>query len=116
MTPDIADPLGRQDEAFAYRAFISYSHRDKALTQWLHRELESYRIPAKLAGKITGVGVVPRRLRPIFRDREELPASGDLSAELSAALRQSMFLVVICSPAAARARWVNEEIIQFKRT
>ena len=42
--------------------------------------VESYRIPPKLVGKATGVGEVPRRLRPIFRDREELPASGDLSA------------------------------------
>ncbi|HZZ68679.1 MAG TPA: toll/interleukin-1 receptor domain-containing protein [Phenylobacterium sp.] len=115
MTSDSAEPLGRQDEAYAYRAFISYSHRDKKLAQWLHRELESYRIPAKLVGKVTGVGAVPRRLRPIFRDREELPASGDLSAELSNALRQSMFLLVICSPASARSRWVNEEILQFKR-
>ena len=115
MTLDTADPLGRKDGAYAYRAFISYSHRDKALTRWLHRELESYRIPAKLVGKVTGVGMVPRRLRPIFRDREELPASGDLSAELSTALRQSMFLVVICSPASAKSRWVDEEILQFKR-
>ena len=115
MTPDAADPLSRQEETYAYRAFISYSHRDKELARWLHRELESYRIPAKLVGKVTGVGVVPRRLRPIFRDREELPASGDLSAELSEALRQSQFLVVICSPASAKSRWVNEEILQFKR-
>ncbi|MBS0333762.1 MAG: toll/interleukin-1 receptor domain-containing protein [Proteobacteria bacterium] len=115
MTPDKAETLGRQDEAYAYRAFISYSHRDKTLAQWLHREVESYRIPAKLVGRETSVGKVPRRLRPIFRDREELPASGDLSAELSNALRQSMFLVVICSPASAKSRWVNEEILQFKR-
>ncbi|WP_296600364.1 toll/interleukin-1 receptor domain-containing protein [Phenylobacterium sp.] len=115
MTPDDAEPHDRQDGAYAYRAFISYSHRDKDLAQWLHRQVESYRIPAKLTGRFTAVGKVPRRLRPIFRDREELPASGDLSAELSAALRQSMFLVVICSPAAARSRWVNEEILQFKR-
>src|ERR1700748_1291773 len=115
MSPDIADPLGRQDEAFAYRAFISYSHRDTALTQGRPLDLKPYRIPAKLAGKITGVGAVPRRLRPIFRDREELPASGDLSAQVSAASRQSMCLVVSCSPASARSRWVNEEILQFKR-
>ncbi len=102
-------------EGFAYRAFLSYSHSDQALAKRLHREVESYRIPAKLVGKATVVGKVPRRLRPIFRDREELPASGDLSAELTAALRQSMFLVVICSPAAARSRWVNEEVMQFKR-
>jgi len=115
MTPGDAEAHDRQDEAYAYRAFISYSHRDKDLAQWLHRQVEAYRIPEKLVGKVTGVGKVPRRLRPIFRDREELPASGDLSAELSAALRQSMFLVVICSPASAKSRWVNEEILQFKR-
>ena len=102
-------------EGFAYRAFLSYSHSDKDVAKRLHREVESYRIPPKLVGKLTSVGKVPRRLRPIFRDREELPASGDLSAELSAALRQSMFLVIICSPASARSRWVNEEILQYKR-
>lgn len=115
MTPGDADPLDPKDGDFAYRAFISYSHRDKDVAKWLHRRVEAYRIPAKLTGRVTTVGEVPRRLRPIFRDREELPASGDLSAELTAALRHSMFLVVICSPAAARSRWVNEEILQFKR-
>jgi tetratricopeptide (TPR) repeat protein len=115
MTPDEPEPQGPLDGAYAYRAFISYSHKDQDLAKRLHRAVESYRIPAKLIGKVTGVGKVPRRLRPIFRDREELPASGDLSAELSAALAQSQFLVVVCSPAAARSRWVNEEILQFKR-
>jgi len=115
MTPGDAETHDRQDGAYAYRAFISYSHRDKDLAQRLHRAVESYRIPSKLVGKVTAVGKTPSRLRPIFRDREELPASGDLSAELSAALRQSMFLVVICSPASAKSRWVNEEILQFKR-
>lgn len=61
------------------------------------------------------MGPAPRRLAPIFRDRDELPASGDLGAELTAALRNSMFLVVICSPASARSRWVGEEILAFKR-
>ncbi|MEW5686081.1 MAG: tetratricopeptide repeat protein [Pseudomonadota bacterium] len=115
MTPDDADPRDNPERAFTYRAFVSYSHKDKDLAQRLHREVESYRIPAKLVGRQTAVGKVPRRLRPLFRDREELPASGDLSAELTAALRQSMFLVVICSPASAKSRWVNEEILQFKR-
>lgn len=115
MTRGDAEPLDRQDGAFAYRAFISYSHRDKDLAQRLHRAVEAYRIPAKLVGRVTALGETPRRLRPIFRDREELPASGDLTSELSAALRQSQFLVVICSPAAAASRWVNEEILQFKR-
>lgn len=115
MTPADTESEVRTDATYAYRAFISYSHRDKEIAQKLHRAIESYRIPSKLVGKTTAVGPAPKRLRPIFRDREELPASGDLSAELSAALRQSMFLLVICSPAAANSRWVNEEIVQFKR-
>jgi tetratricopeptide (TPR) repeat protein len=98
-----------------YRAFISYSHRDKAVADWLHRTLETYRIPRRLVGSTTAVGVVPRRLTPIFRDRDELSAAHDLGGELTAALRDSLFLLVVCSPASARSRWVNEEILAFKR-
>lgn len=114
MTPADTDFQAGSDSSYAYRAFISYSHRDKEIAQRLHRAIESYRIPSKLVGRQTAVGRAPSRLRPIFRDREELPASGDLSAELTAALRQSMFLLVVCSPASAKSRWVNEEIKQFK--
>lgn len=98
-----------------YRAFISYSHADKAVAQQLHRAVESYRIPSKLVGRATSVGLVPRRLSPIFRDREELPASADLGAELSAALRSSLFLIAICSRRSAKSTWVDQEILQFKR-
>ncbi len=68
-----------------------------------------------MVGLDTAVGPVPRRLSPIFRDRDELPASGNLGAELTGALRESRFLVVLCSPAAARSRWVDEEVVTFKR-
>ncbi|TRW15243.1 tetratricopeptide repeat protein [Glacieibacterium frigidum] len=98
-----------------YRAFISYSHRDKTVAAWLHRAIETYRIPRKLVGRETPVGPVPRRVAPIFRDRDELPASGDLGAELRSALENALFLVVICSPASAKSHWVNEEILAFKR-
>ena len=97
-----------------YRAFISYSHSDKAIASWLHKTLEQYRMPKKLIGCQTPLGLVPARLSPIFRDQDELPASGNLGAELQSALTRSLFLVVICSPASARSRWVNEEIRQFK--
>lgn len=100
---------------YAYRAFISYSHRDQAFVKRLHRVLESYRLPPKLVGKTTPIGKVSRKLGRVFRDREELPASADLGGELREAIRQSMFLIVICSPASARSEWVNQEILQFKR-
>jgi tetratricopeptide (TPR) repeat protein len=58
---------------------------------------------------------VPRRLHPVFRDREELPSATDLGAIISEALRASGCQIVICSPNSARSRWVNEEILAFKR-
>ncbi|AIF45968.1 toll/interleukin-1 receptor domain-containing protein [Dyella japonica] len=98
-----------------YRAFISYSHQDKAWADWLHKALENYRVPRRLVGKTTTAGVVPRRLVPIFRDRDELASATDLGRKVNEALAVSANLVVICSPASARSRWVNEEVMAFKR-
>ena len=103
------------DSRFSYRAFLSYSHADKAWADWLHRRLETYRLPAAMVGRESPSGPIPARLAPIFRDRDELAAATDLSTEIDAALAQSMFLVVVCSPAAARSRWIDEEIAAFKR-
>ena len=99
-----------------YYAFLSYSHKDKELADWLHRELEKFRVPQSLAGKLTANGVVPRRLTPIFRDQHDLSAADDLAVEIQAALAASQFLVVLCSPIAAKSRWMNLEIESFKRT
>jgi len=104
----------KQTDEPAYRAFISYSHSDKTIAKWLHSELERYRLPKKLIGNHTALGPVPKRLSPIFRDVDELPASGNLGTELQDALTRSLFLIVICSPTSARSKWVNEEIRQFK--
>lgn len=102
-------------EPTRYSAFISYSHADQACVRWLHRALETYRLPKTLVGTASPFGPVPRRLPRVFRDRDELPASGDLGKQLRAALAQSRFQIVLCSPHAARSRWVNEEILSFKR-
>src|SRR6476660_9255432 len=99
-----------------FYAFLSYSHKDKDLADWLHRELENFRVPHSLAGKLTANGIVPRRLTPIFRDQHDLSAGGDLAEEIKAALAASQFLVVLCSPTAAKSRWTNQEIESFKRT
>jgi tetratricopeptide (TPR) repeat protein len=99
-----------------YYAFLSYSHQDKELADWLHCELEKFRVPGSLAGKLTANGVVPRRLTPIFRDQHDLSAAGDLAEEIKAALAASQFLIVLCSPTAAKSRWTNQEIESFKRT
>ena len=98
-----------------YRAFISYRHADKAWGDWLHKALESYRVPRDLVGAAGEAGPVPARLSPIFRDREELGAAADLGEKLRAALEGAANLIVICSPLAAQSRWVNEEILTYKR-
>jgi len=102
-------------DAHRFRAFISYSHADDRVAHRLHRWLETYRLPARLAGRRTSTGQVPRKLAPIFRDRTELPASEDLSEQVRAALDDSAALVVLCSPAARASSWVNEEIAHFRR-
>jgi len=99
----------------AYRAFISYSHRDKAWGDWLHKALETYRVPRRLVGQQTEAGVIPQRLAPVFRDREDLASATDLGGKVNEALARSENLIVICSPAAAASRWVNEEVLAYKR-
>jgi tetratricopeptide (TPR) repeat protein len=105
----------RDPDPYRYWAFISYNSKDKAWAHWLHRSIESYGIPARLVSGSTPTGEpAPRRLRPVFRDRAELPASADLGAEIEDALRASRYLIVICSPNAARSAWVGKEIQTFQ--
>lgn len=96
-----------------YAAFISYNHRDRKTAIWLHRALETYRIPRRMRGQASALGELGARLSPVFRDREELAASTDLGSAVREALEQSDALIVICSPDGARSRWVNEEIRTF---
>lgn len=101
--------------AGGYVAFISYSHRDAAAGRWLHRKLEGYRLPKRLAGTQGEDGEVPERLTPIFRDRDDLPAAGDLSERVRAALAVSRNLIVVCSPNSAASPWVAQEIATFRK-
>lgn len=95
-----------------YKAFISYSHADEAWARWLHKKLEHYRLPRSVRNAAQAGG---GDLRPIFRDRDELASSGSLSAAILDALQRSDALIVICSPAAAKSKWVNQEILEFCR-
>lgn len=97
-----------------YRAFISHSHIDADWAKWLHRELENYRIDKDLAGCESAIGTIPKALRPIFRDRDDFTAGHTLTEQTLAALDASAALIAICSPAAAKSRYVNEEIRLFK--
>jgi len=109
-------PDGASDSPqYKYWAFISYSHKDESWARWLHRAIETYGIPARLVCPPTPTGEpAPRRFRPVFHDDAELPASPDLGKEIEGALRVSRYLIVVCSPHAARSEWVNKEVEFFR--
>ena len=94
-----------------YDAFISYRHTgpDRKWAKWLHRALETFRTPRTLVAK-----GFPERIRRVFRDEEELAASSDLSADIEAALTQSRFLIVVCSPRTPESEWINQEVVRFR--
>lgn len=94
--------------AFRYKAFISYSWKDKAAAEALHRALETWRAPKSIAAGAAG-------LKPIFRDRDEEAAGASLKAAIEDALDNSEFLIVICSPNSAASEWVNKEVAYFRK-
>src|SRR5262249_36504086 len=94
---------------FRYWAFLSYSHADETFARRLHVALERYAIPRRLRK----AHALPRRLVPVFRDVEELEAASALTNRLQEALDQSRWLVVLCSPASAKSKYVNAEIEYF---
>lgn len=98
-----------------YKAFISYSHRDESWARWLQHSLEKYRVPKRLVGTQGAFGPIPARLKPVFRDREDLSSASDLTFQIKGELAQSETLVIICSPTAAASPWVAEEIRYFRQ-
>jgi hypothetical protein len=96
-----------------YRGFISYSHADARMARWLHRAMESYRLPRALA--IIGQdGARIDRLGPVFRDRDDFPVAVDLSEAVRKALTRAQALIVLCSPEAKASYWVGQEIQLFR--
>ena len=93
-----------------YDAFISYRHGglDGRVAEKLHKLLETYRIPPAIAKRIG-----KKRLSRIFRDREELPTSANLSDSINDALENSSYLLLVCSRRTNGSRWVMREIERF---
>ena len=102
-------------QALRYRAFVSYSHRDAALAQKLHRRLEVFSVPRALRVARPDGARPDARIGAIFRDRDELASASSLSLSIERALDESAALIVVCSPAAVASRWVDEEIAYFRR-
>jgi len=95
---------------YRYDAFISYRHisPDKEIAEKLQKKLESYKPPKALRNLKKRGGL------RIFRDETELRTSSDLSNDIKVALKESRFLIVVCSKDTKDSRWCLEEIEHFK--
>lgn len=93
-----------------YAAFISYRHLplDMAVAERLHKKIERYRVPKELRKSPE-----QKTLGVVFRDRDELPLSNDLTRDIYHALDNSEFLIVICTPDTPKSLWVDREIEHF---
>lgn len=95
---------------YRYEAFISYSHteNDARVAREIQRFIEGFSIPRAFrehAGRA--------RFGKVFRDEDELVAGASLASGLEDAIRDSRWLIVVCSPAAAASPWVAREIEAF---
>lgn len=93
-----------------YDAFISYRHSelDKFVAEELHKQLEGFKVPASVAKKCK-----KKKISRIFRDKDELPITSNLADPILNALRESEFLIVICSPRLKESIWCKREIENF---
>jgi len=95
---------------YKYNAFISYRQvdRDRKVANRLHQELEKYKIPKALVKQ-----GFPSKLSKVFKDVDELSANPNLSEAIYEALRESEYLIVICSPRTQESKWISQEIDIF---
>lgn len=113
MTDDALKP-NRMTPPFRYKAFISYSWADRKEGERLLRAIEHFSTPRSLIGKETPIGPAPRRLSPVFKDREEESAGANLREAIESALENSEFLIVVCSPNSVKSKWVPKEVAYFR--
>lgn len=93
-----------------YAAFISYRHGgiDEQVAIQIHKEIERYRLPKKIARE-KGI----KTLGKLFRDAEELRAASNLSEIIREAIRESEWLIVLCTRRYQESVWCMEEIEYF---
>ena len=92
-------------------AFISYKREDEEWAKWLQKKLEHYKLPTEIRRKFPNLEF-SERPRHVFKDTTDL-SGGVLAKAIKAGLDSSKFLVVICSPRAAKSKWVCKEVQDF---
>ena len=97
------NPLSATD----FDAFICYAHGDKdsAAAKALRDALERYK-PGFYQEK---------KIKRVFLDEGELSSCSDFGERINTALKNSEWLIVLCSEHTRESKWVNEEIKSFLR-
>ena len=98
---------------YKYNAFISYRHdsEDMKIAEHLHDAIERYHIPKSIRESIGLEGQLN-----VFRDKYDLPVTDSLNDTIGTALRDSEYLIVICSSHLKESVWVGKEIELFLKT
>lgn len=94
---------------YKYYAFISYKREDEMWAKWLQNRLMHYRLPVNVRKTNPKL---PTTIHPVFRDTTDL-SGGVLAEAIDQALRDSRYLIVVCSPRAAQSPWVCKEVESF---
>ena len=99
--------------ASEYDAFISYKHGpvDSAAAKALQKNLEHFHVPI-IAGHAKGEKK-RRKIKRVFLDEGELSATAAFASRIRLALKNSRWLIIICSPATKNSPWVDLEIRTF---
>ncbi len=99
-------------EEYRYDAFISYRHSelDKFVAENLHKQMEAFHVSKLVAARN---GYTKHKINRVFRDKEELPITENLDDPIMAAIRDSEFLIVICTPRLKESQWCRKEIQSF---
>ena len=103
----MSDTMGK-----VYDAFISYRHSelDTFVAEQLHKELEAFRVPGRI---VKEKKLKKQKIERVFRDKDELPLASNLTDPLITALKNSEFLIVVCTPRLPESQWCRKEIETF---
>ena len=100
-----------RNSLYANIAFISYKREDEAWAKWLPKKLEHYKLPTEIRKKNPNLEF-SEHPRHVFKDTTDL-SGGVLAKAINGGLESSKFLIVICSPRAAKSEWVCKEVQNF---
>ena len=98
-----------ENKTYQYFAFISFQSADAKEAVRLQHAIESYRLPAVLCK----VQKVPQRIKPLYCYINDMHAGEELMQELKSRMENSRYLIVVCSPNAAKSVYVNSGIDYF---